>query len=85
VNEDGVWVDPDATGDDSVWRETCDAHDTFIADHEPEGSGYGFEDADSVEDVLSLMLDAQPDDVDHMIYHATDRIKWLGDSRVTFP
>lgn len=32
---DGRWVDPEATGDDSVWRETCDAHDTFVADHEP--------------------------------------------------
>lgn len=30
-----VWVDPHATGDDSLWRETCDAHDTFVADHEP--------------------------------------------------
>jgi hypothetical protein len=33
--EDGAWIDPEATGDDSVWRETCDAHDTFEADHEP--------------------------------------------------
>lgn len=32
---DGRWVDPEATGDDEVWRETCDAHDTFVADHEP--------------------------------------------------
>lgn len=31
----GVWIDPEATGDDSLWRETCDAHDTFAADHEP--------------------------------------------------
>lgn len=30
------WVDPEATGDDSVWRETCDEHDTFEAEHEPE-------------------------------------------------
>ena len=35
VLDNGLWVDPEATGDDSVWRETCDAHDTFIADHEP--------------------------------------------------
>lgn len=35
VNEDGRWIDPEATGDDSVWRETCDAHDTFAAEHEP--------------------------------------------------
>lgn len=32
----GTWIDPEATGDDSIWRETCDAHDTFVADHEPE-------------------------------------------------
>jgi hypothetical protein len=30
----GTWVDPEATGDDSVWREVCDAHDTFQAEHE---------------------------------------------------
>ncbi len=29
------WVDPEATGDDRTWRETCDAHDTFEARHEP--------------------------------------------------
>ena len=34
---DGCWVDPEATGDDIIWRETCDSHDTFVADHEPEG------------------------------------------------
>lgn len=33
-SQDG-WIDPEATGDDSVWRETCDAHDTFEARHEP--------------------------------------------------
>lgn len=33
---EGRWIDPEATGDDSVWRETCDSHDTFTADHEPE-------------------------------------------------
>lgn len=33
---EGAWIDPEATGDDSVWRETCDEHDTFVADHEPE-------------------------------------------------
>lgn len=32
---EGSWVDPEASGDDSVWRETCDAHDTFTAEHEP--------------------------------------------------
>jgi hypothetical protein len=37
----GIWIDPEATGDDSVWRETCDAnHEDRIAAHEPEeGSG----------------------------------------------
>ena len=29
------WVDPEATGDDSMWREGCDSHDTFTAEHEP--------------------------------------------------
>lgn len=29
------WIDPEATGDDSIWRETCDEHDTFTAEHEP--------------------------------------------------
>jgi hypothetical protein len=36
VSRGGRWIDPDATGDDSVWRETCDANDTFTAQHEPE-------------------------------------------------
>lgn len=31
----GSWIDPEATGDDSVWSETCDSHDTFTAEHEP--------------------------------------------------
>lgn len=31
----GVWIDPEATGDDKIWRETCDSHDTFTAEHEP--------------------------------------------------
>lgn len=38
VQEDGRWVDPEANGDDSIWRETCDAHDTFQAEHEPKTS-----------------------------------------------
>jgi hypothetical protein len=33
-DRDGAWVDPEATGDDRVWRETCDASDTFTAEHE---------------------------------------------------
>ena len=32
----GAWIDPRATGDDRIWRETCDSHDTFTAEHEPE-------------------------------------------------
>ena len=31
----GDWIDPEATGDDEVWRFTCDSHETFIAEHEP--------------------------------------------------
>lgn len=34
-DNEGRWIDPEATGDDSMWRETCDAHDTFTAEHEP--------------------------------------------------
>jgi hypothetical protein len=34
---EGRWIDPEATGDDSIWRETCDQHDTFTAEHEPLG------------------------------------------------
>lgn len=29
------WVDPEATGDDSVWREVCDSHESFTAEHKP--------------------------------------------------
>lgn len=29
------WIDPTATGDDAIWREVCDSHDTVIADHVP--------------------------------------------------
>jgi hypothetical protein len=35
VREGGAWVDPNATGDDAIWREACDAHDTITAEHEP--------------------------------------------------
>ena len=34
-NEAGLWIDPEATGDDSIWRDTCDANDGFDARHEP--------------------------------------------------
>lgn len=35
------WADPEAPatpedGDDHIWRFTCDQHDTFTAEHEPE-------------------------------------------------
>lgn len=29
------WIDPEATGDDAVWRETCGEHDSFVAEHLP--------------------------------------------------
>lgn len=33
---DGTWIDPEADGDDHVWRETCDSNtETFTANHEP--------------------------------------------------
>lgn len=34
VSVDGRWIDPEANGDDRIWRETCDSHDTFQAEHE---------------------------------------------------
>jgi hypothetical protein len=35
-NKDGAWIDPEAGGDDSIWRELCDRHDgSFTAEHEP--------------------------------------------------
>lgn len=37
LDTENRWVDPEATGDDLVWRETCDAnHEDRIAAHEPE-------------------------------------------------
>lgn len=34
------WIDPEAGYDDEdgdgIWRTTCDQHDTFTAEHEPE-------------------------------------------------
>jgi len=35
VKQHGAWMDPEATSDDSVWRFTCDRHDTMQAEHEP--------------------------------------------------
>lgn len=36
-NPDDGWVDPEATGDDVMWRESCDEHtDTITAEHEPQ-------------------------------------------------
>lgn len=34
--DNGTWVDLNATGDDIIWRETCDENDTErAAPHEP--------------------------------------------------
>lgn len=55
VLDGDVWVDPEATGDDSIWRETCEAHDTFIAEHEPTDefddivAGLGFEEVNTTD------------------------------------
>lgn len=35
VHTNEGWIDPQAKGDDSVWRETCDKNDSFTAEHEP--------------------------------------------------
>ena len=63
-----VWIDPEATGDDSVWREGCDAHDTFTANHEP------------VRDFVGKEL-ADIDDADERLkfingLHSGDEITW---------
>lgn len=34
----GEWIDPRATGDDEMWRYSCDSHNTFTAEHEPNDS-----------------------------------------------
>lgn len=36
VRVNGRWIDPEATGDDSLWKETCDGNDTFMAEHAPD-------------------------------------------------
>jgi len=36
---EGVWIDPLATGDDSVWRDVCDSHDSFYVGHEWHSTG----------------------------------------------
>ena len=36
VEDDGKWIDPEAAGDDVVWRETCGEASTIYAEHEPE-------------------------------------------------
>jgi hypothetical protein len=35
-DEDEMWIDPEATGDDSIWSTTCDSNPTFTAEHEPD-------------------------------------------------
>jgi hypothetical protein len=35
TQKNGTWVDINATGDDAMWRETCDANETTTAEHEP--------------------------------------------------
>lgn len=35
VLEGGRWINLEATGDDRIWRETCESHDTLTAEHEP--------------------------------------------------
>jgi hypothetical protein len=45
VEEEGRWVDPEAptdpAEDDHIWRETCDRHETFTAEHEPACDRHG--------------------------------------------
>lgn len=51
VEVDGAWIDPAATGDDSMWRETCDANsEDVVAAHEPAVSVIGAPRYPAVED-----------------------------------
>jgi hypothetical protein len=34
LTETGEWADMAATGDDIIWRYTCDKHDTFQGEHD---------------------------------------------------
>jgi hypothetical protein len=37
------WIDPEATGDDSIWRETCDRNEEDrMAQHEPAPKVYTY-------------------------------------------
>ena len=36
VEREGEWIDPNASGDDRIWRYICDEHDTLQANHEPQ-------------------------------------------------
>jgi len=42
VSTEEGWADPLATGDDSVWRFSCDNNDTFTALHVPRRDGQRF-------------------------------------------
>ena len=68
TNDDGLgWIDPEATGDDSIWRETCDSHDTFEADHEPELD----EEEDSLTDESSDSFICHTDEDGDHVEHPT--------------
>lgn len=69
IYRNGIWIDPEATGDDSVWRITCEARDTFTAEHEPHTPG-SWEEAKACEARIATLL-AQRD----QLVTALDRLE----------
>lgn len=39
TDADGTWIDPEADGDDAIWRYSCDQSKTFTSEHIPEEEG----------------------------------------------
>ncbi len=56
------WIDPAATGDDGVWRDSCYAHDTREADHESAREDLADALADEIARLVSMAMDAYGDE-----------------------
>ena len=85
--EGNVWIDPEATGDDSIWRETCDKHDTFIADHEPVTTRTVYvADLDptwvTFKGIAEVPIDLDPLEVEDWLGDNPDAIEWDGSTEM---
>lgn len=58
----GAWVDPEAIGDDSIWRETCDKNDTFTAEHEVDEETHPEDDDEYIDEHTEHEV-VEPEDV----------------------